>query len=82
VGVAEAASSGLGRFGSLAPGDAGPRGRGNVGIREWSGLEDVAIEVAKTRTVAAEAFLFGYALVLMDLTRAVLTHVAQPAAGA
>ena len=36
----------------------------------------------ETRTVAAEAFLYGYPLVLMDLTRAVLTHVAQPAAGA
>jgi hypothetical protein len=36
----------------------------------------------KTCTVAAEAFLFGYPLVLKDLTRAVLTHVAQPAAGA
>jgi hypothetical protein len=47
-------------------------------------LEDVVIEVApeKTRTVAAEAFLFGYPLALMDLTRAVLTHVVQPAAGA
>jgi hypothetical protein len=70
VGVAEAASSALGRFGSLAAGDAGPRGRGNVGIREWSGLEDVVIEVGpeKTLAVAAEAFLFGYPLVLMDLT--------------
>lgn len=40
------------------------------------------IEVApeKKRPVAAEAFLFGYPLVLMDLTRAVLTHIAQPAA--
>jgi hypothetical protein len=36
----------------------------------------------ETRTIAAEAFLFGYPLVLMDLTRAVLTHVAQPAEGA
>jgi hypothetical protein len=44
---------------------------GNVGIREWSGLDYVVIEVApeKTCTVAAEAFLFGYALALMDLTR-------------
>jgi hypothetical protein len=47
-------------------------------------LEDVVIEVGpeKTLAVAAEAFLFGYPLVLMDLTCAVLTHVAQPAAGA
>jgi hypothetical protein len=55
-----------------------------LSVRRWIGLEDVVIEVApeETRTVAAEAFLFGYPLVLMDLTRAVLTHVAQPAAGA
>jgi hypothetical protein len=31
------------------------------------------------RAIAAEAFVFGYPLMLMDATRAVMTHVARPA---
>jgi hypothetical protein len=42
-------------------------------------VTDVASE-KDTRAIAVEAFLFGYPLVLMDLTRAVMTNVAQPQA--
>ena len=42
-------------------------------------MTDVASE-KDTRAIAVEAFLFGYPLVLMDLTRAVMTNVAQPQA--
>jgi hypothetical protein len=45
-------------------------------------LEDVVIEVAPEKTRPVAAFLFGDPFVSMDPTRAVLTHVAQPAAGA